>query len=617
MEPNYNVENDEYYKNHISKPSINENTAKKYKKILRKFCRATNKTLDEIITTCIDEQNIITTIDLPPDSNGNKRKREIRFDINSKDATIRQYLNQYIEYCKERNNKNTTINREIGDIQTFLRGAGVILPKVETLEDDADDWDLLTKEDYNFILQDMNIVHAGLLNFLSSTGMRIGDAVSQSIGDFMNATSEYHDFVDVEEFIDNAPDDMIGQWVFEPQKTIKDHVKCITFNSTHASNLILQNLRRIKNQYLPYRNKKHGTNIKISKNDALFGSRLAKYKEPLSGRTIADQWHAKNKKFKEWKINQIEQKIKDGELSAEDYNAAVAEIPKFHAHGCRKFFISTVAKHCGDIRVSALLEGHSGGLKTDKSYVKKSVEEIRDIYINDIHDALCLSKVETRIVSNKETEEMNKKISESNAKVETLTNEINEKDRQIALLQEQVENQSEQMKETSEILNQIKNKTDKKYIRERIKQHFHENQRRKILQRSNTPDDIKRCFAIEDLAYQYALEEGFEDSEELIDRYIKKAMIQCNLHPEIIEDIYEKGTSYDREMTENIHINALFDNFSEYLKTQGDIWEMIDDETKLKNIFFKYMHTTNYDISEISDDDMNKISENVLMEYIQ
>ena len=44
---------------------------------------------------------------------------------------------------------------------------------------------------------------------------------------------------------------------------------------------------------------------------------------------------------------------------------------------------------------------------------------------------------------------------------------------------------------------------------------------------------------------------------------------------------------------------------------------MIDDESKLKNIFFKYMHTANYDISEISDDDMNKISENVLMEYIQ
>lgn len=93
----------------------------------------------------------------------------------------------------------------MGDIKAFLRGAGVILPKIENLEDDTDDWNLLTKEDFNFILQDMNIVHAGLLNFLSSSGMRISDALSQSIGDFMDATSEYHDFVDVEEFIDNAP----------------------------------------------------------------------------------------------------------------------------------------------------------------------------------------------------------------------------------------------------------------------------------------------------------------------------------------------------------------------------------------------------------------------------
>lgn len=616
MNSDYNIEDDEYYKNHISKPSINEDTAKKYKKILRKFCRATDKTLDEIITSCIDEQNIITTIDLPPDPNGNQRKREIRFNVNNKDAAIKQYINQYREYCKKRNNKNSTINREIGDIKAFLRGAGVILPKIENLEDDTDDWNLLTKEDFNFILQDMNIVHAGLLNFLSSSGMRISDALSQSIGDFMDATSEYHDFVDVEEFIDNAPDDMIGQWDFEPQKTKKHHIKCITFNSTHTSNLILQNLRRIKNQYLPDKNKKDGTNIKISKHDALFGSRLTKYKEPIRAKTVADQWYKKNKKFKEWKINQIEQKIKNGELSAEDYDKAIEEIPKFHAHGCRKFFISTVAEHCGNIRVSALLEGHSGGLKTDKSYVKKSAKEIKDIYVNDIHDALCLSKVETRIVSNKETEEMNKKISESNAKVETLTNELNEKDRQIALLQEQVENQSEQMKETSEILNQIKNQTDKNYIRERIKQHFRDNQRIGIIQRSNTSDDILKCIAIEDLAYQYALKEGFEDSKESIETYIKKAIIQCNLHPEIIEEMHEKGTSYDREMTENMQIVLLFDKFYEYLKTQEDIWEMIDDEDKLKNIFFKNISTSNYNVSEISSEDMNKISEDILMEYI-
>lgn len=51
----------------------------------------------------------------------------------------------------------------------------------------------------------------------------------------MRATADYHNFVDVEEFIDNAHDDMIAQWVFEPQKTRKHHVKCITFNSAHTS----------------------------------------------------------------------------------------------------------------------------------------------------------------------------------------------------------------------------------------------------------------------------------------------------------------------------------------------------------------------------------------------
>ena len=137
-----------------------------------------------------------------------------------------------------------------------------------------------------------------------------------------------------------------------------------------------------------------------------------------------------------------------------------------------------------------------------------------------------------------------------------------------------------------------------------------------ILQRSNTHNNILKCFAIEDLAYQYALKEGFEDSEESIDKYIKKAIVQCNLHPEIIEDMREKGTSYDKEMIENRHITVLFDKFYEYLKTQSDIWEMIDDENKLKNIFFKYIRTSNYDVSEINSEDMNKISEDILMEYI-
>ena len=72
----------------------------------------------------------------------------------------------------------------------------------------------------------------------------------------MDATRAYHDFVDVEDFIDNAPQDMMGFWSFEPVKTKKYDISCKTFNSPESSNLILQNLRRLKNEYYPKKSKR-------------------------------------------------------------------------------------------------------------------------------------------------------------------------------------------------------------------------------------------------------------------------------------------------------------------------------------------------------------------------
>ena len=67
MDLQYKVENDEYFIEFASKDKRNETTVEKYRKVLTKFCKATDKELNEIIDTCIDEQNIIITEDLPPD----------------------------------------------------------------------------------------------------------------------------------------------------------------------------------------------------------------------------------------------------------------------------------------------------------------------------------------------------------------------------------------------------------------------------------------------------------------------------------------------------------------------------------------------------------------------
>ncbi len=83
------------------------------------------------------------------------------------------------------------------------------------------------------------------------------------------------------------------------------------------------------------------------------------------------------------------------------------------------------------------------------------------IYINDIHDALCLSKVETKIVTNKGTIELNKKVAESDAKIEALTNENAEKDKKIEELTQLVTQTQEQMAETSKVVEELKLKREK------------------------------------------------------------------------------------------------------------------------------------------------------------
>ena len=619
MNKEYDVRNDEYYQLFISDSLRNETTAEKYFDILTKFCEATNKTLGEIIADCTDEQNIVTKEKLPPDENGNERIREIRFDVNNKDSKINKYLNQFVDYCRQRNNKNVTINGQRSLIIAFLREFGVLIPKIKKLEDDSDDWYLLTKEDYNYLLQDMSLVHISLANFLTSTGMRIGDALSLSISDFMKATEEYHDFVDVEDFIDNAPEDMIGQWVFEPHKTERHGVKCITFNSTHSSNLILQYLRHIKNQYLPNKNNKRNddSKLKISKKWALFGSRREEYVNPMKPTSVATQWGEKNKKFHLWKENQIKQQIADGKISEEDFTDELLKIPRFHPHTCRKYFISTVAKNCGDIRVCALLEGHSDGLPNDKSYVKKKVNEIKEIYINNIHDALSLDNVETKIISDKETERLNAEIESlkaENAKIRE------EKDQEISNLEQKHQKEIDDLK--SSVGNMQKQMDDIKHVKTRsniekiISDYFDDNFKEDILkQEENLSNGRKKCNILSRLAYGIAMEEesNFRDDDDYLNSLIQRAIVKYTLDPSISERY--KLTSDEVKFVAKYA--PLTMEIVELIKSNNVLWDMVkDDLIKLNNLIVYVLKNNVDNIDNLTDEGKENIVQDVLMEYL-
>ena len=418
----YDILQDIYFTNFLnSKPTLSNESVKGYKRILKKFSKANNKTLTEIVTKCKTQQDRIIEkiINHGTDENGNQiiEKELIRFDVNGPDSKVKQYINKHIEYCIGKGNSNRTINGNIILIKAFLRFYNITLPKIETLEDDTKKWNLLTKEDFKYVINDSTITHSSLIKFLMSSGMRISDALSLTIGDFMKATQESHNCVDVDDFIDNAPADMIGTWYFHPSKTIKFKIPCLTFNDPESSNLILQNLRKIK---------KH-VSRSISKSDALFGSQKKNFKKGITPGSVAVEFWRKNQKLHDYRVLQINEKIQNGELSREDFDKEVAKIPKFHAHACRKYFDTVISRNCGDLRICTLMEGHVSPVQTDSSYIKQDVDDVKEYYMSAIDD-FSLEKTKVKVYTSEIRKEMESKISDLETKNKELESKLNKVD---------------------------------------------------------------------------------------------------------------------------------------------------------------------------------------------
>ena len=408
----YDILNDIYYTNFISTKE-SEASKDNYEKTLRKFSQALNLPLKDIITNCKNQQEIITEkiISHGTDEDGNQiiEKKITSFDINNPESSlIKQYFDKYIQHCQTENNSNNTIFVDLNHINTFLNFYAIQYPKTNFKRTNSK-WNLLEKEDIKFIMDDSTITHKTLISTLKDTGLRLGDALKLTLDDFMTGTKEYHDFIEVDDFIDNAPKDMICTLELIPHKTKRFNLQCITFIGPETCNLILQNFKRIKNEYLPKINKEQELNLKVSKSDALFGNKRKYYKGPMQVKSISSVFGRKNKKLYNWRIAKIEDQIKEGKLSIEDKDKAIEKIPKFHAHGLRKFFQTTIARNCGNLRICTLLEGHTPPVKTDPSYIQIDVDEVKEAYLLAMPD-LSLENIETKVYTSEVRRETEAKI---------------------------------------------------------------------------------------------------------------------------------------------------------------------------------------------------------------
>ena len=609
----FDVRDDYYFQRYDKERDLNEETEKTYRKHLNKFCNAVGKSLKDIIDDCKDQQNFETEEIISSTSSDGKQiiqRKVIKFDVDGADSLIRQYFKKFEEYCKSKGNKNTTINSSFDTIKAVLSYFKVELPYFPKLPDDADNWELLSKEDFKFILADSSLMHKSLTLFMLSSGLRITDCLNKTIGDYMDATSDYHDFVEVDEFIDNAPDDMMGFWDFEPHKTQKKHTICRTFNSPESNKFILQNLRRIKNEYMPKKSKE----LKLTKSDALFGSKQGFYKKAPAVLSISTMFGRKNKKLYDWHISRINQDIKDGKISVEDKDKYIDLIPKFHPHACRKYFCTMIERHTSNERRYRLMEGHAPKNKLDKSYIDISKKEIAEIYEDAVGDLSVYYTDENDI----------KKIKEEHDKeIGSLRNQL-AKERQERQ-EERQEHQKEidnlkssvgDMQKQFDDLNSIRTRSN---IEKTIIDYFNANYEEDVLRQEKVLAIArKKCLVLCKLAYEIAIEEEskFRDEGAYLDSLIQRAMVKYTLNPDINQ--FEKETLSPEELEVlNEHV-ALYTEVLERIQSDDTLWNMVkNDQIKLKNIIFYVIRKNSGNIHDLTDYDKKDMVQDVLMQYLK
>ena len=539
----YDYEKDEYVIDYFEgKDDLREDTVSSYKFSLKQFSLANKETIKNIIENCLKQQRQRVEAD----------GGITEFNPNQPDSLVKKYIRNFEKYCEKNGNRNTSIMDKRDNIYVFLKHYDVKRPRKRKLEADKKKWNTLSKEDVRYILKDCNIVEQALITFMLSTGLRRWDVSELTIGDFMDATRkmEYHNFVEVNDFIDNAPDDMIGFWDLFPHKESKKNIHCKTFNSGESSNLILQNLRRIKNEYIPNKQRKDNIEIKLEKSDALFGSRMKYYKKSLTKEAMTNAIRAKNPRFKEWKIKQIDEKIENKEISKEDREKEIEEIPTINPHALRKIFTNAVDTYGGlSLRANLVMEGHKSPVPTDLNYVKKEKEELFKGYKRILPHLTILEEVQVKILSNDESEKLNMELEnlkkEKKDLVKQIANLKEEKDSEIAKVKKEMEDRLTEVEhkvdnqlthlDTNTPLDIDKKQPINSFIMEKSS---NANPNKKLTNLEKKLMGLSRSEKIGLSHIAYSLVEydiGFQDNEKYLSKIIKKALREWKRNPVLME----------------------------------------------------------------------------------
>ena len=362
------------FKKTILNDNVAEQTKKTYAKSLKLFCEFVGKPYTEIVEEIKAEQ-----YDWIEDN------KIIRYNPN--EGIVNKYIIGFLNHYKEKGNKESTLSIKEKHIRTCLKKSEIILPSIYIKHrNNQEKKNILTRKDIGYVIEHSNIHHKALISFAGSTGLRVSDLRRLTIEDFMENTRDYHDYYDVDEFIEKAPYGMMGFWTLIPHKTESINLECRVCNTPESSDYILDSLTERKD----FLEKK---GLKLEFDDALFSSRNKSFKGFYSEASLSPLFTLKNKLLFEYRKKELDRQYREHLLSRREYREAIENIPKFHAHALRHFFTTTVRNYTTNRDVSLIMEAHTSPHKMDSHYVGKNEEMFSDDVIKNTYRKIinCLT----------------------------------------------------------------------------------------------------------------------------------------------------------------------------------------------------------------------------------
>ena len=324
--------------------NLKPQSAKAYLSPLRLYVEINNATLSDLIEEADmeEEQHIRTS----------KTK-------------LRRRLLHYKQYLQNNNYNNTTINSYLTQVKTIYRTFDISIPDIPRNKTRKPSYkEIIKKEDIITALNTCtNIKHKAIILFMSSSGTGAGETCTLTIQDFIDATSEYHNEIRIEQVIQvlKKRNDIIPTWHITRLKT---GVPYFTFSSPESVNALLVYLQELvlKKQ--------------VCNEDLLFGMKshsVAVFFEKLNDR-CGFGWVNNTRRF-------------------------------FHSHGLRKFFATNMLSEGVSELVIDFWEGRTVS-GTHSVYFNPSPEQLKRRYMNALNCVTIFEGVSYHDINSEEKLEL-------------------------------------------------------------------------------------------------------------------------------------------------------------------------------------------------------------------